>query len=277
MALYGGIEAGGTKFICAVGTGPGALRDETEIPTTTPAETMQRVGEFFCGHRLKGVGIGSFGPVDPAQGVITRYTPKLGWRGFKFRETVERLTGVPAVLDTDVNAAAMGEHRWGAAQDTPDFLYLTVGTGIGGGGMANGRLLHGLVHPEMGHIRVPRHPGDRFSGSCPTHGDCLEGLACGKAMEQRWNAPRVQDLPDGHPAWNLEAYYLACGVVNFVCTVSPTLVILGGGVMKRRGLLSAVRREVRQLLKGYVPCARLSAPKLGGRAGVLGALALAAA
>jgi fructokinase len=277
--MVGGIEAGGTKFICAIGTNPHDLTTD-EFPTTTPEETVARAVAFFARHpAVPAIGIGSFGPVDLATGTITT-TPKLAWRNYPLASAVQLATGARVFLDTDVNAAALGEHRWGAAQDVDTFLYLTIGTGIGGGGMLGGRLLHGLIHPEMGHIRIPR--SDPFPGVCPYHGDCLEGLASGPAIEKRWNTS-ARDLPAGHPAWQQEARYLALAIVNFICTLSPQRIILGGGVMQRTELLPMIRAEVQTLLNDYVQSPAILehidtyivAPALGSRAGVLGALALA--
>lgn len=289
MDRYGGIEAGGTKFICAVGSGPGDLDARTEFATTTPEETIGQAIAFFR-HQpepVRAVGIGSFGPVcldpdSPTFGFITS-TPKLGWANTDFCSAVQRALGVPVGFDTDVNAAALGEHRWGAAQGLDTFVYLTVGTGIGGGGMVNGRLLHGLIHPEMGHVHI-RHDRDRdpFPGACPFHGDCLEGLASGPALEARWGE-RGQALHADHPAWPLEAHYLALGLVNFVTVLSPQRIIVGGGVMGQAHLYSLVRQEVQSLLNGYVQApeileqidAYIVPPALGSQAGVLGAIALA--
>ncbi len=288
MPLYGGIEAGGTKFVCAIGTGPGDLREE-RFPTTTPQETIGRAIEFFRRQPEPpvAVGIAAFGPVDPdpaspTYGYITT-TPKRGWANTDFAGMVGRTLGVPVGFDTDVNGAALGEHRWGAAQGLDTFIYLTVGTGIGGGGMVNGRLLHGLMHPEMGHVRIPHDPErDAFEGCCPYHGDCLEGLAAGPAVRQRWGRPGPA-LPANHEAWALEAHYLALGLVNYICTLSPQRVIIGGGMMEQPRLLPLVRREVQRLLNGYLQVPQLREgieeyivlPALGNQAGVLGAIALA--
>ncbi len=287
---WGGIEAGGTRFVCAVGSGPDGLDAETRFPTTTPEETLARAVEFLrdnSGAGLGAVGIGSFGPLDlrpgsPSYGRLTT-TPKLAWQGADLAGAVSDALGVPVALDTDVNASALAEHLWGAATDMDDFVYVTVGTGIGGGAMAGGKLVHGLVHPEMGHMRVPHDRGaDDFDGVCPYHGDCLEGLASGPAIERRWGR-RPDLLPDDHPAWELEAGYLAAGVANLVFTLSPRLVIMGGGVMERPSLLPLIRARVPDLLGGYVRAAEVSdaiddyivAPALGARSGVLGAIALA--
>jgi fructokinase len=289
MDVYGCIEAGGTKFVCGVGTGPDDLAT-VSLPTLSPEATRDSVASFFkgSGKRLKAVGIGSFGPVDldphsPTFGYITS-TPKAGWRQFDLAGAVGRALGVPVTIDTDVNAAAVGEARWGAARGLSDFLYLTVGTGIGGGAMTNGAVVHGLTHPEMGHIRIPHDLAqDPYPGGCPFHGDCLEGLASGPAMRARWGKP-AQELPAEHPAWALEARYIGLGLANWVCTLSPRRIIIGGGVFQQAHLFPLVRAELGRILNGYVQARALFEdmdtyvvpPGLGNRAGVLGALALAA-
>ena len=277
----GGIEAGGSKFVCAIGSGPDDLAI-CEIPTTTPEATIQRVVTFFkAGGPVKAIGIGSFGPIDPNPksptfGYITS-TPKLAWRNVDLAGAMRGALGVEVAFDTDVNAAALGEFRWGAAQGLEDFLYLTVGTGIGGGGMSNGELMHGRTHPEMGHIRIPHDlVRDPFAGCCPYHGDCLEGLASAPAIESRWGQA-AGNLPAGHPAWDLEAHYLALGLCNWVFTLSPQRVILGGGVMRRKELFPLVRAKVAALLGDYLDSPEIVPPQLGARAGVLGAIALAQA
>lgn len=289
-ALYGGIEAGGTKFICAVGTGPDNIRARTRIPTTTPTETLQRTIDFFHAHeKIAALGIGTFGPIDlnrasPTFGYITA-TPKSGWANTDFVGTLQRALHVPIGFDTDVNAAALGEQRWGAAQRLANFIYLTIGTGIGGGAMVNGQLLHGLIHPEMGHVRVPHDwSADPFTGTCPFHGDCLEGLASGPAIHARWGQT-LEALPPNHPAWELEAQYLAHALANFICTLLPQRLILGGGVMQQAQLWPLIWQKVPQLLNGYIHAPEIFekieqyivAPGLGARAGILGALALAQA
>jgi fructokinase len=291
MPLWGGIEAGGTKFVCAVGSGPDDLREEVRFPTTTPEASIGRAIEFFQQQHekepLAAVGIASFGPVDPNPdsptfGYITT-TPKPGWAHTDFAGTIRRALGVPVGFDTDVNVAALGEGRWGVAQGLDTFVYLTIGTGIGGGGMVNGKLIHGLVHPEMGHIRIPHDwERDPYAGACPYHGDCLEGLATGPALEARWGQ-RGETLSADHPAWELEAGYLALGLVNVICILSPERIIMGGGVMEQRQLFPLVRGRVRELLNGYLQAPAILdrideyivPPGLGSRAGVLGAIALA--
>ncbi len=292
MSLFGGIEAGGTKFVCAVGSGPDDVRDEARFPTTSPEDCIRQSISFFQAMQgthgpLAGVGIASFGPVDPnpaspAFGYITT-TPKPGWAHTDLAGPVGRALGVPVGFDTDVNGAALGEFRWGAAQGLDTFVYITIGTGIGGGAMVNGRLVHGLVHPEMGHVLPPHdRTADPFEGACPYHRDCLEGLASGPAIEQRWKDKAVNLGPD-HPAWELEARYLAHGIVPQIYILSPQRIIMGGGVMDQAHLFPMVRRNVREILNNYIQAPAILddmdhyivPPGLGNRAGVLGAIALA--
>jgi len=271
--LYGAIEAGGTKFVCGIGTGPHDIQT-SQIETTTPTATTEAAIAFLGGRGVAAVGIASFGPVDLAAGRITS-TPKSGWRNFDLAGIVQTGLGIPVAFDTDVNGAALGEARWGAARCVSDFVYLTVGTGIGGGAMVNGALLHGLTHPEMGHIRIPHDRArDPFAGICPFHGDCLEGLASGPAIEARWGLP-ARELPADHDAWALEARYLALGLVNWICTLSPKLILIGGGVAEQKQLFPMIRAELAAILNGYVEAPRIEPPELGARAGVLGALAMA--
>lgn len=275
--------------MCATGTGPDDLRTFS-IPTTTPEPTIGQAIDWLRSESagtLAAVGIASFGPVDldpasPTWGYITS-TPKAGWQNCDLAGMVGRALNTPIGFNTDVNAAAMAEGRWGAATDVSGCLYITVGTGIGGGAVHEGRLLHGLTHPEMGHIRIPHDfAADPFAGLCPFHGDCLEGLASGPAIRARWRCPAVE-LPADHPAWRLEAHYLALAATNFVCTLSPARLILGGGVMKQAQLFGMVRTELAALLNGYIQTPQLLTgldrfivpPGLGDNAGVLGALILA--
>ena len=286
--MFGAIEAGGTKFVCAAGSGPADL-EVVKIPTTTPAATVAAAVDFLSQFQpgLEAVGIGSFGPVDLHPGSWTygyiTSTPKAGWRNFDLAGSVRKALDVPVGFDTDVNGAALAEARWGAAQGLSDFLYLTVGTGIGGGAMADGRILHGLVHPEMGHIRVPHDlAADPFPGCCPFHGDCLEGLAAGPAIRARWGM-EARAMPPDHPGLALEARYIALGLANWICTLSPQRIVLGGGVVEQEALLPMIRAELLRLLNGYIEAPEITEraeryvvpAKLGPRAGVLGALVLA--
>jgi fructokinase len=287
MKVLGAIEAGGTKFVCGVGTGIEDLKT-VRIPTTSPEETICTAVEFLkkeAAGSLAAVGIGSFGPIDlrrdsAAFGHITT-TPKLEWRNCDLAGAIGRALGVPLGFDTDVNAAALGEARWGAGRGLSDFLYLTVGTGIGGGAMVRGHLLHGLMHPEMGHVWLPHdRAADPFRGCCPYHGDCLEGLASGPAIEARWGTP-ADRLPADHPAWALEARYLALALATWVCTLSPKRIIIGGGVMQQTHLFALIREDLKCMLNGYIAVREVDEPEyvvppaLGARAGVLGALELA--
>ncbi len=293
MADYGAIEGGGTKFNCLVGSGPQDIRAEIRVPTTTPDETFPKVIQFFreqaARRPLEAIGIGSFGPVDlepssATYGYITS-TPKPGWRMTDFAGTIRQALDIPVAFDTDVNAAAYGEYRWGAASGLSQFVYMTIGTGIGAGEMVGGQLVHGLVHPEAGHMRIPHDRlVDPFPGHCPFHGDCLEGLASGPAVQARWGMPAEQ-LPRDSPAWDLEAQYIASAVVNLVCALSPQRVILGGGIMQQPGLIEIIRQKTLDQLNGYVQAPEILEhigeyivlPGLGARAGMLGALALAQA
>lgn len=291
MAYYGGVEAGGTKFICAIARRPHQIVASTRFPTTTPEETIPRTIAFFEQERdnypLAALGIATFGPVDlnPASetyGYITS-TPKPGWANTDFGRRLAGAFDLPLGVDTDVNGAALAESLWGAGKGLDNVLYLTIGTGIGGGGLINGQLLHGLLHPEMGHMRIPHDVGrDPFPGVCPFHGDCLEGLANGPALAKRWGK-RAEKLPPDHPAWALEAHYLALALVNLIYALSPQRIILGGGVMEQHQLFPRLRTEVQELLNGYLQVPEVTEqiddyivpPMLGPEVGVLGAIALA--
>lgn len=288
MKVFGGIEAGGTKFICGIGTCPDDLR-VMSFPTTSPNETIEKAIRFFretVEDDLAAIGIGSFGPIDchpgsDRYGYITN-TPKPGWHNYDFVGAISRALSIPVAFDTDVNAAALAESRWGAAKGADNVLYVTIGTGIGGGAVVNSRIVHGLVHPEMGHIRVPHNfQDDPFPGNCPFHKDCLEGLASGEAIKHRWGR-QAKDLPPDHPAWILEAHYLALALSTWVCTLSPQRIVLGGGVMQRPSLLPMIHERLRDLLGGYIANRLLNEdiekyvvpPGLQHYSGVLGAVML---
>lgn len=276
MALYGAVEAGGTKFVVAVGEDPAHPKEVVRIPTSNnPDETLGEVIRYFAGQPdLAALGVGSFGPLDFEHGTITN-TPKLAWQGFPLRDTLRRALGVAVVLETDVNAAALGEARCGAGRGVDDLVYITVGTGIGGGVLSGGRLVHGRMHSEIGHLVVGRAPDEdeEFEGVCPFHGDCLEGLASGPAMEQRWGEP-ADELPESHMAWLLEAEYLARACVNLTCVLSPRMIVLGGGVMTQGRLFPLLRRRVSELANGYLPLPDIMPPGCEYPA-LSGALALA--
>ena len=283
--IIGAIEAGGTKFICGVGNEKGEILDRISFPTETPEETMQQAVAYFKDTGAEAIGIGSFGPLNmdhssPLYGHVTT-TPKAGWGGFDFVGYMKRHFQVPIGFDTDVNAAAFGEVKWGAAQGLDSCVYYTIGTGVGVGVYAEGSLVHGLVHPEGGHVLTRRHAEDNFEGLCPYHGDCLEGLAAGPAIEKRWGV-NGSALPADHLAWEMEAYYLGQAIAGVILLLSPKRVILGGGVMHQEQLLPLIRREVRKVLNGYMAAPEILEtmdtyivpPGLGDHAGLCGALAL---
>ncbi len=288
---YGAIEAGGTKFICAVGTGPENIRAQVRIPTTTPAETMAAVFDFFDAQvkevDLAAIGIASFGPVDlhkdsATWGYITT-TPKPHWANANIGQAVRDRYNVPVGFDTDVNGVILAEARWGAAQGLNSAVYFTIGTGVGGGGVIDGQLMHGLVHPEMGHMRIPHDlQKDPYAGHCPFHQDCFEGLASGPAIEARWGV-KGDALGVDHAAWELEADYIALAMMNIACVLSPQRIILGGGVMQQAQLFPMIRAKLQTYLNGYIQDAAILEnmdtyvvpPQLGDVAGICGGLALA--
>lgn len=291
--LIAAVEAGGTKFVCAVGTGPDGILDECTISTTSPKDTIHAVARFFSGAKAKhgafaAVGIGSFGPVDlnplsGTYGYITT-TPKHGWQHTDLVGPLRSQFKVPVGFDTDVNAAVFGEYMWGAGKGCDPLIYITVGTGIGGGVIVNGHLLHGVLHPEMGHLQVPP-PVDREAISpecqCPFHKSCMEGYASGPAIMKRWGK-RADLLPADHPVWEDVSDVLAAGIVNLILTLSPRRIILGGGVMHQQHLFPLIRSKVTRNLNGYLQVHEITRgidsyivpPGLGDRAGLLGAIAL---
>lgn len=291
--MYGGIEAGGTKFVCVVGTGPETIAGMERVEVTTPSETIGAALDFFrreieAGTRLDAIGIGSFGPVElreghPRRGWITT-TPKPGWSDTDLAGPVERALGLPVGFDTDVNAAALAEGRWGAARGLRSFIYLTLGTGIGGGAVVDGRLLRGLGHPEMGHVAVRRRPDDTYAGSCPFHGDCLEGMASGPTIAARFgrHAEELEDA-DRAEAVAIVAFYLAAGVCSLVYALAPQRIVVGGGLSAMPGLVDAARTGLATQLAGYPGLpeqgaeAFLVPAALGGMAGPCGTLILAEA
>lgn len=286
MTLLGAIEGGGTKFVCGIGTPEGEIIESVAFPTTTPEETLGKAMNYFENKEIQAIGIGTFGPIDvnpksPNFGVVGK-TPKPYWSGFPITDYVKRHFDIPIGFDTDVNAAALGEATWGAAKGINNCLYMTIGTGIGAGAVVEGKLVHGLIHPEMGHILIRRHPEDKYIGHCPFHQDCLEGLAAGPAIEARWSK-KAYELNEMHPAWLMESYYIAQALVNYILVLSPEKMILGGGVMNQLHLFPMIRDQVAVLLNGYVQHPVLSGdaesfivqPGLGDKAGLTGALALA--
>ncbi|MCL4527961.1 MAG: ROK family protein [Chloroflexi bacterium] len=274
-----------------VGSGPENIVEQTRIETATPDETFQKVIQFFQPYitsgKITAIGIGCFGPLDlnpdsQTSGFITS-TPKPGWRNTDIVGRLQQELQIKVTIDTDVNAAALGEFRWGASQGFNPSLYVTIGTGIGGGYIKDGKSLLGLLHPEMGHVRIPHDlKRDPFPGSCPFHGDCFEGLSSGPAIEKRFDV-RPETISDDDPFWEIEAGYIASALANYTLILSPKKIILGGGIMQRAFLFPMIRQMVLELLNGYVQHKTLLEdideyivpPKLGSQSGVLGALALA--
>ncbi len=287
----GAVEVGGTKVICLIGSDPDHIVARTRIPTGSPAETLAQVCAFFqqevvAGGPLAAVGIASFGPLElrrshPRYGFITA-SPKPGWSNVDMVGPVQSALGVPVGFDTDVNGAALAEGRWGAARDLGTFVYLTVGTGVGAGAVVEGRILHGLGHPEMGHLSVPRQPGDGFAGDCPFHGDCWEGMAGGAAIAARWGRPAEQlDGDELRAAVQLEAAYLAAGLRSVVYLIAPQRIVIGGSVAGLPGLFPLARARLAEELAGYPGLSEHAADDfivpaaLGSLAGPAGALVLA--
>lgn len=281
----GALEAGGTKMVCAVGDENGRIEKRVSYPTKTPEETVPQMIEFFRGGDVAALGIGCFGPVEldrksPAYGYITS-TPKLAWADYNIVGAFAGALKVPVGFDTDVNGAALGEVMFGAARGCDTAIYITVGTGVGVGVYANGALLHGLVHPEAGHVLVTKRPDDPYRGKCPYHASCLEGLAAGPAIMERWGRPAVE-LADREEVWELESDYIAQAVTNYILTLSPQKVILGGGVMHQEQMFPLVRKKVLDKLNGYLKNDILLnhiehyivPPALGDDAGITGALLL---
>ena len=289
--LFGAVEAGGTKFVCAIGNERGEILAQQRLPTADPASTLAAMRAFLRQGRsdrpLTAIGVASFGPVEldkssPRYGFIGR-TPKAGWSGIDMAGSFAQEFQCPVGFDTDVNAAALAEHRWGAARGVGNLVYLTIGTGIGGGVLVDGAPLHGLMHPEIGHIYPRRHPLDpAFDGVCPFHSDCVEGLASGPAIVAR-SGSLLEQLEAGHPQWDIEADYLGQLCAQLVVTVSPQRIVMGGGVMSQARLLPLIRAQLRHWLGGYIDRSEIFAgadryvvaPALGNDAGVLGALVLA--
>lgn len=283
--LYGALEAGGTKMICAVGDEKGNIIDEVTIPTTVPNETIPEITRYFKGKDIEALGIACFGPLDldkssPTYGNILK-TPKLAWKDLEIYSVLKDELEVPVNIDTDVAGSLLGEATWGSAKGISDALYITIGTGIGGGILANGEILHGMLHPELGHMILSRHESDSFEGICPFHKNCFEGLASGPSIEARWGKPAVE-LADKVEVWNLESYYIAQALTNIILTICPKKIILGGGVMNQEQLFPMIRSKVRTNINGYITTKELEdidnyivPAGLGGKQGVMGALKLA--
>lgn len=278
----GAVEGGGTKFVCSIGTPDGRILDSITIPTTMPEQTLGHVMQYLSQHDIEAVGFGSFGPVeiDPRKPLYGHMldTPKPHWSGFPMLAYLQTQLTVPIALTTDVNSAALGEVTWGAAAGLDNCLYVTVGTGVGAGAIVGGQILHGFMHPEMGHLLIRRHPDDAYAGICPFHQDCLEGLASGPAIEARYGV-KAHRLEQDHPVWDYIAYYIAQAIVNIAFVLAPKKVVLGGGVMKQVHLLTRIRQQAKRLMSGYMHTDDqwIVTPKLGDYSAIKGALALARA
>ena len=283
--LLGGIEAGGTKMVCGIGDEKGNLLDRISFPTRQPEETFEDMISYFKKFKIEALGIGCFGPVDlnrnsKTYGYITT-TPKPGWANCNIVGIMKEALQVPVGFDTDVNGAVLGEVTWGAAKDCESAIYITIGTGVGVGVYVNGGLLHGLVHPEGGHTLLSRHPEDTYKGRCPFHPNCVESLASGPAIMERWGAPAIE-LADRMEVWEMESYYLAQAITNYILTYSPQKIILWGGVMHQEQMFAMVRKQVQKLLNGYVHHSMVEEqidqyivpPALGDDPGILGAIRL---
>lgn len=282
--MYGAIEAGGTKMVVALGDDNGQILKTARIPTETPSDTMPKILEFFEGNDIEAIGIGAFGPVcldksGKDYGRIGK-SPKLPWVGFSWKEAFEK-TGIPVAVDTDVNAACLGEVIYGSGKGLEDVIYITIGTGIGVGVYCEGKLLHGMLHPEAGHILLPIREGDETLGSCPYHKNCFEGLASGPALKIRYGIEAFE-LADREEVWELEADYISKALMQYICCYSPKRIILGGGVMNVRKLFPMIRKKTCEYLNGYLDTAELRdmdnyivPALLDGEQGIKGALFLA--
>lgn len=283
--IYGALEAGGTKMVCAIGDEKGTIMERVSFPTETPEITLPKLIDYFKDKHIEALGIGCFGPIDlnrnsKSYGCITS-TPKAAWRSCNIVAAFEEALGVPVGFDTDVNGSVLGEVTWGCGKGLQNVIYITIGTGVGVGVFAHGRLLHGMLHPEGGHILLPKHPDDTYKGRCPYHGDrCLEGLAAGPAVEERWGK-KGTELAEKKEVWELEAYYIAVALANYIFTLSPQKIILGGGIMHQEQLMPLIRTKVLELLNGYLSTTELSdienyivLPSLDDNQGIMGALKL---
>ncbi len=283
--LYGALEAGGTKMVCAIGDENGKIIDRAKFPTETPEITMPQIFEYFKKFDIKALGIACFGPIDlkkdsKTYGSITS-TPKTAWKGYNIVEASIKELGVPIGFDTDVNGSLLGEITWGCAKGLTDAIYLTIGTGVGGGVMSNGKLLHGMLHPETGHIRLPLVPGDPGKSVCPYHDNCFEGLAAGPSLKARWGVSADQ-LVDKPEVWDIESTYIATALMSYALILSPQKIILGGGVMHQEQLFPMIRKKFKELVNGYIVTDEMDhlddyivPASLNDDQGILGALKLA--
>lgn len=280
----GALEAGGTKMVCAIGDENGDILEQISIPTETPEITIPKLLSFYEGKGIEALGIGCFGPIDvnrksETYGHITT-TPKLAWQNYNITGVFKRALDVPVGFDTDVNASVLGEYTWGIGRGLSSCIYITIGTGVGAGIISEGRLVHGMLHPEGGHILLQRMPEDTYRGFCPFHDNCFEGLAAGPAIEGRWGR-KAAELSEERKVWELEAEYIAQALVNYTCILSPERIILGGGVMHQLQLFPMIRSRFGQLLNGYLKTKELEdldtfivSQSLDDKQGIMGALKL---
>lgn len=289
----GALEAGGTKMVCAVGDENGTIKERISLPTETPAVTLPAIAAWFREKNIQALGIGCFGPIDvnrqsPTYGYITT-TPKLAWQNtdmvgyFKRELTAPAGPALPVGFDTDVNASCLGEATWGSTREVDSSIYITIGTGVGVGIMVERQLLHGMMHPEAGHILLRKADADRYPGKCPYHGSCLEGLASGPAIEERWGE-KADRLKDKKEVWELEAFYLAQAIADYIVVLSPKRIVLGGGVMHQEQLFPLVRTKTKEWLNGYIVTPELAdmehyivPPALRDDQGIMGCIQLALA
>ena len=282
---YGALEAGGTKMVCAIGDEYGKILEQVSIPTSTPDETMASIIDYFLGKDIAAIGVACFGPIDlnkesETYGYITS-TPKTAWKNYNIVGTLKDALKVPVGFDTDVNGSLLGEITYGCAKGLTDAIYLTIGTGIGGGVMTNGKLLHGMLHPELGHIIMAKRADDNGSCVCPFHDSCFEGLAAGPSIEKRWGK-KAKDLADDMAVWELEADYIGTALVNFCMTLSPQKIILGGGVMHQTQLFPLIREVFKKKMAGYISTREMAnleeyivPASLNDDQGIMGAIKLA--
>ena len=282
--LIGALEAGGTKMVCAVGKEDGSVLEQVSIPTTTPEETIPQILDYFKSKEIGALGVAAFGPVDvkpasPTYGVIVN-TPKIPWRNCDLLGQLKRELAIPIGLDTDVNGSCLGEMTYGCARGLENVIYITIGTGVGVGVCCGGKLVHGMLHPEGGHILLSRHPKDPKGGICPNHPNCLEGFACGPSIEARWGK-KAAELADEPLVWEIESYYIAQALVDFIMILSPQKIILGGGVMHQEQLFPLIRRQVKEMVGGYLSTPELEdlehyivPASLGGDQGIMGCIKL---
>ncbi len=253
--LFGALEAGGTKMVCAIVDDKGNILKEQSFPTKSPKETIPELIEYFKNEKADALGIACFGPIDlnresKTYGYITS-TPKEGWRNVNIVGEFSRELNIPVGFDTDVNGSALGEHVYGAGKGLNNIVYITIGTGIGIGIISEGKLLHGAMHPEGGHIMLTKHQGDNYGGRCPYHKNCFEGLCSGPAIEERWGRKGIE-LTDNKKVWELEADYIAEALVSYTMILSPQRIILGGGVMHQEQLFPIIRKKFKEYINGYI-------------------------